>query len=541
MNISSTIIRNVTNDYIASIDKANPPSPSQMEQELLEQFKIAVTAENAILDKNERMHIISELPSITIAKLLVETQSVVLLAKAPNATRRECILACYNSDASSPNYGIYESEEMILRALIRKFQEELPEKKFKEIFLGLQEIAPIRIINQNKDLIALANGIFYYKSKMLVPFSPDYIFDAKSPVKFNPNAQNVVIHNVEDGSDWDVDSWVQELSDDPEVVHLLWQILGAIVRPYVPWNKAIFLFANSGNNGKGCLIQLLESLIGNGRYLSSSFEELEDRFALSSLVSGQIAILSDESSVGTYIESSKRFKSLVQGDSIYVDRKNRDAVQLVFRGLMVFSFNMLPRVRDTTGSFQHRYIVVPFDKCFTGEERKYIKSDYLKRQEVLEYIIFKTLNIMDTYYEFDEPERCQRYKHNYAVSNDFVFEFLQEVLPQLTWNYVPKIFLYELFVAYSKVHNPSLRVEKESMFWAKVIPIIKDSFSDEWNTHDSNYPSKAYGFPDEPLIVEYNMYGWMANPNNPTGAVNLGKIKTSMMAITRVVPSKPFS
>lgn len=28
-----------------------------------------------------------------------------------------------------------------------------------------------------------------------------------------------------------------ELSDDPEVVRLLWEILGAIIRPLVPWNK----------------------------------------------------------------------------------------------------------------------------------------------------------------------------------------------------------------------------------------------------------------------------------------------------------------
>ena len=43
-------------------------------------------------------------------------------------------------------------------------------------------------------------------------------------VDYNPTATNVIIHNNDDGTDWDIESWMSDLSDDPEVVELLWQI-----------------------------------------------------------------------------------------------------------------------------------------------------------------------------------------------------------------------------------------------------------------------------------------------------------------------------
>ena len=53
--------------------------------------------------------------------------------------------------------------------------------------------------------------------------------------------------------DWDVESWMDDLFDDPELVELMWKILGAIIRPNVPWDKSAWFYSESGNNGKGTL------------------------------------------------------------------------------------------------------------------------------------------------------------------------------------------------------------------------------------------------------------------------------------------------
>lgn len=109
----------------------------------------------------------------------------------------------------------------------------------------MREEAPRVKRCSERNLIAVNNGIFDFDTKTLMPFTPDKVFTSKSRVDYNPNAKNVVIHNDEDGTDWDVESWMNTLSDDKGVVTIPWQILGAIIRPNVSWNKACFISCNS--------------------------------------------------------------------------------------------------------------------------------------------------------------------------------------------------------------------------------------------------------------------------------------------------------
>ena len=59
---------------------------------------------------------------------------------------------------------------------------------------------------------------------------------------------------------------------------------------------------------------------------------------------------------------------------------------------MVQCVNEMPRTKDKSESFYRRQIFIPFTKCYTGIERKYIKNDYLNRKDVLEYVLYKILN-----------------------------------------------------------------------------------------------------------------------------------------------------
>lgn len=84
--------------------------------------------------------------------------------------------------------------------------------------------------------------------------------------------------------------------------------------------------------------------------------------------------------------------------------------------------------------------MVPFEKCFTGAERKYIKDDYLNRQEVLEYVLCKVLEKIPSYYDFDVPDACTRLLDDYKTFNDPVRQFAEEMLPELKWQLVPNKF-----------------------------------------------------------------------------------------------------
>ena len=190
-----------------------------------------------------------------------------------------------------------------------------------------------------------------------MPFSPDYVFLSKISVSYNPSARNVVIHNPNDGTDWDVEGWMQELFSDLELVDLMWYIIGAVVRSNVGWGHTAWFYSSSGNSGKGTILALLRALVGRENCVSVRLADMDKNFALEPIMRAA-CILTDENNVGDYVDKSSNAKALITGDNISISRKYRDAVEFQFRGFMVQCFNDLPRVRDRTDSFLRRCLVL---------------------------------------------------------------------------------------------------------------------------------------------------------------------------------------
>ena len=119
------------------------------------------------------------------------------------------------------------------------------------------------------DLIPLCNGIFNYRTKETIPFSPDYVFPYKSAVSMPLSKPDLPIIDVPEeygGGTWDPESWVASLFDNDDEIHQLWCIIGAILRPNVPWDKALFFVGEDGAGGKSTVTELLRALVGVGNY-----------------------------------------------------------------------------------------------------------------------------------------------------------------------------------------------------------------------------------------------------------------------------------
>lgn len=369
------------------------------------------------------------------------------------------LLGIYQSEG--PRAGLYETSDKAFREPMRNLKPTITDNEITEAHHVLRDIAWRVERCQSPELVPVNNGIFNYRTKELLEFSPEYIFLSKSCVNYNENAQNVVIQNPDDGSSWDVESWMASLSDDPAIVALLWQVVGAVIRPFVRWNKCVMFYATSGNNGKGTLCELMRSLCGEGRYASIPVENFGENFLLEKLPE-VMAIIVDENNVGAYLDKAGNFKAVVTNDVVQINRKNRPAIPYQFFGLMVQCFNELPRIKDKSGSLYRRCLFIPFDKSFTGKERKYIKEDYLKRPDVLEYVMYKVLNT--DYYAFSEPAACRLALEDYKVYNDPVRQWWDEVSGELVWDLLPWDFLYELYKQWCKGNNPSGKMTSKRGF-----------------------------------------------------------------------------
>jgi len=500
------LLKQELDEYLYGIDLDNIPAPSQVKYELLERVNKEITFRNSVAPKDNKWRKLQNLNPPMIARVLLASHNVrrVLWEGAEKGSND--VLMIYQDRGADE--GIYVADEISFGRIISLYHYTVTSNEIKETMRILREHAPLCKVNSNPDLIAVNNGIFDYKNKQLLPFSPNIIFTSKSSVNYNENATiNPIIHNDEDGSDWNVESWMESLSDNPEIVNLLWQVTGAVIRNNVPWDKVICLYSEQGNNGKGTLCSLLRNLCGEGNSAALPFEKFSQEFQLEALTRVS-AVIADENDTVAYTKQAGNLKAVITGDSILINRKNRMPISLIFRGLMVQCVNALPKIGDKSESLYRRFLMIPFEKCFTGQERKYIKQDYLKRTEVLEYVMRKVLHI--SYYSFNEPKACQELLQEYKEYNDPIRQFLDEIMPKLAWDIVPHEFLYALFNAWHKINVPSGIIVGRNTFLRDVRNILADST--EWEERRGT-AVRVGSMMDAPelLIMEYDLKKWM-NP-----------------------------
>lgn len=452
-----------------------------------------------------------------------------------------CPLAVYNE--SGKDEGIYTTDNDTIEGIIRDACPTIVQRDVNETKAFLRTMAPIKFRCQNPDLVPVANGVYDYRHKFLLGFDPEFVFSSKIDTEFNNKATNVTIHNDDDGTDWDFDSWLNELSDHPEFPNLMWQIIGAAVRPNTAWNQAAFFYSTKGNNGKGTICELIRGVVGRGNCCSISLDSLGREFMLTPLLKAS-AIVVDENNVGEYIERTANLKALITGDSVSINIKHRDPVSYTFRGFMVQCLNDAPKFRDKTDSMLRRIIFVPFDKCFTGHERKYIKEDYLKRKEVREYVLKHVLLDLPDYYTIEVPQFCKDALDDFRLSNDNVAEFMSEVMDELKWDAISWKELYAIYRGWLRRYgsgDSGRGCVKYRDFRNSVRNII-DTGNYGWEYHptDGQFTvDYTYNLGVEPLIKELDVkelsdVGNAATADRKSHNANIAGIKTKIRGLRRV-------
>ena len=367
------------------------------------------------------------------------------------------------------------------------------------------------------------------------PFSEDKVFLSKSPISYNPNAANVNIHNPDDGTDWDVESWIGDLSDDPDIVKLLWEILGAIIRPLNRWNKSAWFVSENGNNGKGTLCELMRCLCGDNSYTSIPLSSFSQDFALEPLTRAS-AIIVDENDVGSFVDKAGNLKAVITNDVIQINRKFKTPITYQWYGFMVQCLNDYPRIKDKSDSFYRRQLFIPFSKCFTGIEREYIKKDYIHRTEVLEYVLKKVLE--SNYDKLSEPKSCMQALSEYKEINDPIRSFWADLHEEFVWNLLPFTFLYDLYKSWFKANSPSGTMIGKTTFTNDLLNVIKDD--KDWYCDDKTKlirVTKDNMDGPEPLIAQYHLEDWKTKTykGNDINKICIPVLATSYRGILRVV------
>lgn len=511
----SQIIREQTNEFILS-GLHNHLSEEMCVSELLYQINSKISEANHMREKVFQLRLLKELPLLSVEMLIGARDDVALIAPGgksqtgkkkfySSAERLKLPVALYQEDGD--NKGIWQVANEPYRALgtvIEKYKPGATQKEKREIFANVKNY--LRVVEKCSIpyYVPVNNGIVDVLNKQLYEFSPDFVFTAKIHTNYNPNAVNPFIQIPEDGTTWDVDSWLSSLGT-PTFVYNIKEVIQAACLPLAPRSKMCLFYSQVDNSEKSTICQLIRNLLGEKVTVSIPINSLSNRFWLSKLP-GAMAIITDENNVSSLGKEISMLKAVITGDSVTVERMYQNPFDFVFNGLVLQCVNDMPKGDNKTTSFQRILHIIPFEHCFTGQQKRYIKDRLIHRNDVLEYILKMVLIDMPYRDSFTETPETKAALELYISVANSVANFLDVILPQCKWDLLPATdFLYAMYKEWYKKNSPSGEIIGRNDF----IDGVKEytlTNTDEWEWTDC---TRSHGYirgdVREPLLVEYDL------------------------------------
>ena len=317
--------------------------------------------------------------------------------------------------------GIYTGQEAYINRAIAKLEFRFDPRKYTQVHKYLKTQLPFLSKLENKNLIALNNGVFNSKGKQLEIFNPDYFITSKLATRYNKNAINNYLA-IRD-TYFDVDKWFQSIANgDEELVKLLWEIVNEAINPNHTREKMAILYGE-GNNGKGTFQAMLTNLIGIENISTLTPHDFSGEFKLE-MLQGKVCNIGDDIS-NKYLDDVSNLMSIVTGDPVAVNRKGKSVITARFKLLNIFSANKLPKVRNKSQGAYRRLLIIPFNADFNGQvQDRRIKEEYLKNKIILEYILYKALHL--DFEKFSTTKATNEMLEEYKEDNDYLYSFAKD-------------------------------------------------------------------------------------------------------------------
>jgi len=174
--------------------------------------------------------------------------------------------------------------------------------------------------------------------------------------------------------------WMQFLADlwpdDPQAVECLQEWAGYLLLPDTSQHKLLVMIGPP-RSGKGTIGRLFKTLIGARNVATPTLNNLAGPFGLWPLAGKTVAILPDArlGSSADAIAVVERLLSISGEDPQDIHRKNLPTItgaKLPVR--FVLMSNELPNLRDSSGAFAHRIILLRMKKTWLGGEDKQLSA-----------------------------------------------------------------------------------------------------------------------------------------------------------------------
>jgi len=292
-------------------------------------------------------------------------------------------------------------------------------------------------------LVPLANGVLNLKTMTLEPYTPDYMFFNKLPVKYDPDAKCPHIKK-----------FLEDITAAKEDIDILLEVIGfCLYREY--FIAKSLMLVGGGSNGKSTFLNLVKAFLGNENVSGRSLQDLEqNRFAKADLHHKLANIYADLPNKALF--STGIFKMLTGRDLITAERKFQHSFTFENYAKLLFSANKVPEAYDDTDAFFRRWLIIVFPNQFTGNKADpYILQKLTTPEELsgLLNLVLPALKRLLEKGQFSHSKTTEEIREDYIRKSSPIAAFVMDCLEIDVDAFIEKKDLFNAFAEYCRKRN----------------------------------------------------------------------------------------
>ena len=238
------------------------------------------------------------------------------------------------------------------------------------------------------------------------------------PCEFNPEAGCPTWHRC-------LDQWSK---DDETWKTLLQMYMGYCLlhhRKRAKW----LLMHGKVRSGKGTIAKVLQSLLGQETFKSTSLDDIAGDFGLDGLQTCRVLLISEVSRLDT--KSSERavrvLKQIIGQDPISINIKfQRQLQNIVVNAAPIVQANEIPELPNKGRGLSSKMLILPFDISFEGREDPYLINKLMAELPGIAQWCIEGAKLVTQGDKFVMPESASDAVEMYHLQNNPFDHFLEE-------------------------------------------------------------------------------------------------------------------
>lgn len=265
--------------------------------------------------------------------------------------------------------GIYHKNgEDLIKLKAREYWESIGIMKsdIAEIISIIQDKTKILNEDENQDIfdqdytkIILKNGYFDLDTMQFMPHDSTIFTLIKHPIFFDDVAECPKFDKF-------LDSCFEE---DEKSIAQVWEMMAlCFIKKYVIQKG--YVNYGIGSNGKSTLLNILRNMIGIQNTCTIPMQEFQKSSYIGYDLKSKSANISADGGTEPIMKTGF-IKEVLGGDAVRCEQKYRDSYSYIPFCTMIFTFNELPMVNDSSDGFARKIQPIHWSKRFYGKDRDF--------------------------------------------------------------------------------------------------------------------------------------------------------------------------